>query len=105
VTDHGRREATEHERALAADDHEPGLGGERDAERGEDERRGAGQRVLPGERAGERAAVDERVDLERILPEHGHEEPEQRHGGRQRADRDRQRLGRFHTLPITPSTR
>ena len=42
-----RGEAAEHQRALAADDDEAEPRRDRDAERGEDQRRGAQQRVLP----------------------------------------------------------
>ena len=55
VADHRRGQAAEHERAFGPDDHEPGLGGERDAERGQDERGRPGQGVLPGEGAGKAA--------------------------------------------------
>jgi hypothetical protein len=43
----GGSETAEHQRALTADHHQPGLGGQRDAERGQDERRGADEGVLP----------------------------------------------------------
>ena len=63
-------EAAEHQRALAADHHEPGLRGQRDAERGQ-------HRAAPRATAcsatrtprAEAAAVDQRVDLERVLAE------------------------------------
>ena len=75
----GRGQSAEYQRAFAADDHQPCLRRQRDAERGEDQRRGAHQRILPGEGAAERALVHERIDLERILAQHRDEDPEQEH--------------------------
>ena len=67
VSDHGCGQAAEHERAFAADDDEASLRRQRHAQRRQDQRRGALQRVLPREAAAESAFVDERVDFERIL--------------------------------------
>ena len=90
----GGGEAAEHERPFAADHHQPGLRGHRDAERGQDERGRARQRVLPRERAREPAAVDQRVHLERVLPQHRHEHAEDEHRHGERADGDHERLRR-----------
>jgi len=111
VADDGGGEAPEHERALPADHHEPDLGGQGHAERGEDEGRRPDQRVLPGERGREGTPVDQRVHLERVLVQRGDEEAEQHHGRREGGDweddglRRRPTLLPGHTLPITPSTR
>ena len=96
---HRGRQSAQHQRAFAADDHQPGLGGQRDAQRGEDQRRGARQRVLPGERARETALVDERIDFERILAKYGDEQPEQDHRRQQRTGRDRNRFSAAAAWP------
>src|SRR5205823_1542916 len=105
VADQRRREAAEDEGAFAADHHEPHLRGQRDTERGEDERRRPRERVLPRERTRERAAIDERVDLDRRLAERGHEQPEDDHRRREGGERDGEGFAGPHTLPTTPSTR
>ena len=103
-TDRGG-ETAEHERALAADHHQAHARRQRDTERGEHERRRARERVLPGKRAGEGTAIDQRVHLDRRLADRRHEHAEHDHGGREREKRDREGLAGPHTLPMTPSTR
>jgi hypothetical protein len=116
----GGGEAAEHECPFAADHHQPGLCGHRDAKRGQDERGRARQRVLPRERAREPAPVDQRVHLERVLAQHRHEDAEDEHRHGEGADGDHERFRRpaeaagsgqgghgrtRQTLPMTPSTR
>ena len=95
-------------------------------------RRGARQRVLPGEPGAERALVHVEIEIERVLAEQRHEDAEHREradqrrardqdvfdgravaleeagiGGRSNSDRlDRiRRLSCHEVAPITPSTR
>ena len=89
---HRSSEAAQHERSLAADDDQARLRRQRDAQRGQDQRRRALQRVLPGEAARESAFVDEGVDLQRVFADRGHEHAEQNHRHDERADGNGDRL-------------
>jgi hypothetical protein len=79
----GGAQRADQKRALAADDHHAELRRQRRAERGENERRGAGQRVLPGEPGAERALVHIEIEIERVLPERRDEDAEQHQRGQQ----------------------
>ena len=80
----GRGQRAHQQRALAADDDEAELRRQRRAQRREDERRCAGQRVLPGEPGAEGALVHVEIEVERILAEQRDEDAEgdeRRHQG------------------------
>ena len=72
-----RGQRADQQRAFAADDHQAELRRQRGAQRGQDQRRGAGQRVLPGEPGAERALIHVAVEIERILAEQRDEDAEQ----------------------------
>ena len=72
----GRGQRPHQQRAFAADDHQAELRRQRRAQRREDERRGAGQRVLPGEPGAERALVHVEIEVERVLAEQRDEDAE-----------------------------
>jgi hypothetical protein len=80
----GRGQRSHQQRAFAADDDEAELRGERRAERGEDERGGARQRVLPGEPGAERALIHVEIKIDRVLPEQRDEDAERDQCRRQR---------------------
>ena len=86
----GGGERPHQQRALAADDDEAELRRQRRAQRGEDERRRAGERVLPGEPGAERALVHVEIEIERVLAEQRDEDPErdERRHQRERGDDD-----------------
>ncbi len=72
----GGGERAHEQRALAADDHESELRGQRGAQRREDQRRRAAQRVLPREPGAERALVHIEVEIDRVLAEQRDENAE-----------------------------
>ena len=76
------------QRAFAADDDHAELRGQRRAQRGQDQRRRARQRVLPGEPGAERALVHVEIEVERVLAEQGDEYPEHAERGDQRRARN-----------------
>ena len=127
-----RRECADQERAFAADDHHAELRRQRRAKCGQDQRRRARQRVLPGEPGPECALVHVEIKIERIFSEHGHEYAEQAERAEKRRARNqdvfdgcamalqesrvggRSYSGRIHGIgcvcchevaPSTPSTR
>jgi hypothetical protein len=73
-----RGQPSQHQGAFAADDGEAGAGRNRDAQGGEHQRRGALQRVLPGEPVAERALEQDPPDLHRTRAGERHEHAEQR---------------------------
>ncbi len=85
---HRRDEPAQHERPLPADDDEARARRQRDAERGEDERGGAQQRVLPREGGAEAALPDEPEKIGRRFAERQQEDREQPAGHGDREERD-----------------
>ena len=84
----GGRQRADQERAFAADDDHAELRRQRRAQRGQDQRRGARQRVLPGEPGAERALVHVEIEIERVLAEQRDEDAEHRERADQRRARD-----------------
>ena len=80
--------AAEHERAFAADDHQADARRQRDAERGQDQRRRALQGILQRERRAESAALDELEKFDRRLSERQQEQREQQRRDPERQQRD-----------------
>jgi hypothetical protein len=92
----------------------PGARGQRHAQRGEHQRRGALQRVLPGEPVAERALEQRGPHLHRVDPGKGHHQAEQQQRRRDGEHRQGEFLecvahdggaARVQTEPTTPSTR
>jgi hypothetical protein len=83
--DRGSGKAAEHQRPLAADNDEPEPRRDGHAQRRENERRGAHQRVLPGKAGAEAAAPDQREEVHRRLAQQQqeHREKDARHDQRQ----------------------
>ena len=83
-----RRQRADQQRAFAADDDQAELRRQRRAQRGQDQRRRARQRVLPGEPGAERALVHVEVEVERVLAEQRDEDAEHDERADQRRARD-----------------
>ena len=94
----GRGERADQQRAFAADDHHAELRRQRRAQRGQDQRRGARQRVLPGEPGAERALIHVEIEVERVLPEQRDEDAEQHERANQRERGDEDVFGRAAEL-------
>ncbi len=86
-------EAAEHQRALAADHDEADARRDRHRERGEDQRRGALQRVLEREGGAEAAAPDIGDEVDRRLADREQKQREQQRRDDQREQRNRDIFG------------
>ncbi len=84
----GGGQGANQERPFAADDDHAELGGQSGAQRRQDQRRRARQTVLPGKPGSERALVHEEIEIERVLAEQEHEQPEYAERGDQCRARD-----------------
>ena len=73
----GGAQRADQQRPFAADDDHAELRRQRRAQRGQNQRRGARQRVLPGEPGAERALVHIEIKIERIFAEQRDKDAEQ----------------------------
>jgi hypothetical protein len=74
----GRSQRPHQQRTLPADNHHAELRRQRRTQRGQNQRSGAGERVLPGEPRPKRALIHVEIEVERVLAEQRDKHPEQR---------------------------